>query len=469
MPPKNNSNPSFRDLRDTLDMAKDQLATKEELVGTYLSSTLGVDIKDIEKLHEDYTAIDIQAIEDDETINQLYERIRKGPETDDGLNNLETDREESRISLKKQLITTALKELEDMNTDREKLADLEEEYNNAVSGYADYISSEQYDRDIEARIEEMRNTVVTIQETIATTSLADEKYVFKKKLAAYNRDILISTQRYTLEYLYERVDDPDSGEAEKSRIVESFFNKRRSAYVMKRYRAKCGQFGMPAESMYMMMNLEEKFLEPEFHVYNNFYLFFVISKIAYVDANAIKEVKQPMQNINNLIYNRFPTEAGKEAFLDSVRGFLQRFAEYRVEFSEKNITHPQHPVRIEKDEDRRLQKKGRLIEAIKREDPNLDKSKNLIKLEIDELEYLLSEIRKAKIEQKAPKTCVEAISEQLSQQATLSSIAQGKLNMAALHADDDSEVVVVGRGNTTPIVHRAATPEEVKALESESE
>lgn len=460
MPPKKNNSPTFRDLRDTLDMAREQLQTKEDVVKSYLSSTLGVDIADIEKLYGKYTIDEINLITEDEKIEEIYESIKK-ENTDDALKNLETDREESRIELKKQLITEALKEYEEILSDRSRLDDIEQEYTDALEEHAAYISSEQYDADIESRIESMRGDVVALQEKIVNSVSESEQYNDKKKLKKYNRDIQVATQRYTLEYLYERVDDPENGEAEKARIVENFFNKQRSAYIMKRYRAKCGQFGMPADAIYSMMHLEEKFLEPEFHVYNNFYLFFVINKIAYADVDEITEVKQPMQNITNLVYNKFPVEKGREAFLDSVRGFLQRFADYRVMFSEKNITHPQHPVRIEKDEDRRLKKKARLLSEITKEDPNLAKSKNLDKLGIDELEYMLAEIKKAKAD---PSSIV--VETEAEESVTSSSIAQVKVRRVVQVEDQINLSDSVARGGTTPIIYREATPEEVSELES---
>ena len=62
----------------------------------------------------------------------------------------------------------------------------------------------------------------------------------------------------------------------------------------------------------------------------------------------------------NLVYNRFYSEDVREIFLSTIRTFLDQFEDVREIFDEKNILHPNHPYRIQKEKEREANLRAKL-------------------------------------------------------------------------------------------------------------
>lgn len=397
MPPKNKERWSFRDVKDVLEMAKEQLKTKEDVIKDVLAAK-DIDIKNVEKLYEQYPDDTFDGITDDNLIADAFNLIA-GDTTESYLSDYEGDREESRYMLMKALIIDVLKEWREILADRNKIASIDTEFNDMVKEQEEYVTSERFDQDKEKRVDDLKDKIAECQAHMIGDAAAD--YLPKKEKAKYEREAKVITQRYSLEYLYARLDDPKTGESEVHRLMNSFFDNSRSRYIMKRYHSHMEQLRLPADAINKFINIEERFLEPEFHVYNNFYLFFIATCVAYSDVNVPREIKQPLQNLTSLVYNKFSSDKAKEVFMDSIRGFLQRFADYRDVFSEKNITNPHHPHRIEKEAERKATYKNRLLHMITTTEPSLANIDGLDKKSIEELESILQAATEAKIEGKA--------------------------------------------------------------------
>lgn len=366
-----NGTESFSDVRELLGVAKDQLQVKEDMTKEWLTER-DINVESMKALYNligpDYT------VTDDNEIRRHFQMI-SGEKTASFLDEYETDPEESRYSLMKCMIQDVFHEWKDLQDDVKTITDIEKDYEKEVSTYSDYLSSEEYDKD-------QRSKIKTLSELLSGEA---GKKLSSSEVRGVKREILVLTQRYSLEYLYERLNDSKIGQKEVRNIAESYFDRNKSAYIMKRFHDRCAQMGLSPDVPQHLLNLEEGFLEPEFHVFNNLYLFFIMRIIAYGDVTVSRELKQPVRCMLNLVYHKFYADEPRETFLNSMRGFLRRFEEYREVFNEKNILHPGHPHRIKRDAEMAAMKKAEIALAIGKEFPEVEVSSKMSYQEVSEL------------------------------------------------------------------------------------
>ena len=233
---------------------------------------------------------------------------------------------------RKEYVDYAIKSIKDLISTDNDLEKLTEEANGEIKSYADYICSEAYDKHRMNNIEMWK------------TMLAREKNPMKAR--KLTKAIYIAENRYTLAFMFERLNNPATHEKEKRALVESFFSDSRSNYTLHKFGDKCKQFGFSRDLYKYLLDLEERYLEEKYHVFNNFFLFSAIRFIGHCVDDEINEAKEIVQCMLNLVYSRFYSEDVKETFLNAIRAFLDNFEDDREAFNEKNILHPGHPYRI---------------------------------------------------------------------------------------------------------------------------
>lgn len=301
--------------------AKESAKMQRDLITDDLES-MGIKVDILEELVKNQSG-DFELT--DEAVSEYLEKITTS----------DADVEEGK---EKEFVQYAIDSIKDLIDTDEDLADLEDEADGEIKSYTDYICSEEYDNH--------RKNNIKIWKTML------EREENPAKARKLRKAIYIAENRYTLEFMFERLDNVETHTKEKSAMVESFFNNSRSNYVLTKFGAKCEQFGFSKDLYKYLLDLEERYLEEKYHVYNNFFLFTAIRFIGHCGTEEINEAKEIVQCMLNLVYNRFYSDDVKGIFLTTIRTFLDQFEDVRDTFNEKNILHPNHPYRIQKEKER---------------------------------------------------------------------------------------------------------------------
>lgn len=233
----------------------------------------------------------------------------------------------------------ALKNINGVIESEKEVEDLKADADNVVKEYASYLTSDKYYEENMKRIAKLKEDLEKEQDP-----------TMKKKIQGM---IEALENRYTLQFMFKRLNE--MGDKEVERLVTIFFDDNRSRYVMTRYKNKAKALGYNPDIYKYFLNMEEKYLEEKYHVFDNLFLFVVINFIAYIDTYNTRDKMYGQAIINsmaNTVYEKFPNEKTKKDFLNIMRQVLDFFEDYREEFNEKNYLHPKHPRRIEKDKKR---------------------------------------------------------------------------------------------------------------------
>ena len=89
--------------------------------------------------------------------------------------------------------------------------------------------------------------------------------------------------------------------------------------------------------------------------------------IGHVDtAENAEQIRIIIRNLHKLFYNKFSSDAAREEFLNTVRGFLDKFIEagYTDKFVKENITWEEHPNRKKKDAEREKKAREQIYDQI---------------------------------------------------------------------------------------------------------
>lgn len=363
---RKNKEVSMSEVKEFLDMAKDQLVVKEDITREWFSER-DINMDALDSMYEKYEG---EYTEESDAVIIAHFRLLSGEKTESFLKEYEHDREESRVHLMKEMIREMFAEKKDLLEDRKTIEDIERDVNVEVQKFSEYASSVEYDKDQESLLQRLTELLNSMGDDGASHS-------DKKKLS---REIEVIKQRYSLEYVYARLLDPATHDNEVDAIVKCFFDRNRSGYVMSRFRSRCEQMHLSDSIQRHLLNIEENFLEEKFHVFNNLYLFYIMRYVGHGDPSASREVKQPIRCMINLVYHKFYSDEVRETFLSSMRGFLSHFEKYRELFEQKNILHPKHPHRVAKDAEMAAMRKMELGRAITTEFDHLHQRNMLMAL-----------------------------------------------------------------------------------------
>ena len=282
----------------------------------------------------------------DEKVEEYYEKIKL--EGADEI--IESFQDESGNSGKRAWIEYGIASVESMISSEEDLEELEDEANGEIKSYTDYICSEAYDKHRMQNIEMWKSMI--------------ERETNPAKIAKLKKSIYIVENRYTLAFMFERLHNEKTASKEHQAMLDSFFNNARSNYMMEKFADKCEQFGFSQDLYRYLLDIEERYLEEKYHVFNNFFLFSAMRFIGHCGSEEINMAKEVVQCMLNLIYNRFYSEEVKETFLNTIRSFLDEFMDDTEIFNEKNILHPGHPYRIQKKKEKDAALRARIYEQL---------------------------------------------------------------------------------------------------------
>ena len=115
------------------------------------------------------------------------------------------------------------------------------------------------------------------------------------------------------------------GKKEIDSIKVAYFDKSKGSYIIDKYKAKIKHFGFEEKLFHYFFNIEENFLEEEYHVYNNLFLFIYMRMVAYSDPYDKTEkmyIQSLTSNLANLIYHRFDSTENEKNFLEIIKRVL---------------------------------------------------------------------------------------------------------------------------------------------------
>lgn len=351
-----------------LNEAKESAKMQRELIESDLES-YGVDSAVLEELvkshEEDFTLTD-------EKVEEYYEAVKLDT-ADYAIEGFDVEDTTDTLAKKRAWIEYAIKSINDMISSEKDLKGLEEEANGTIKSYTDYICSEEYDKHRMNNIEMWKSMV--------------ERETNPVKISKLEKSIYIVENRFTLAFMFERLHNEKTAAKEHQSMIESFFNNGRSNYMMEKFAAKCEQFGFSRDLYKYLLDIEERYLEEKYHVFNNFFLFTSMRFIGHCGGDEINMAKEVVQCMLNLVYNRFYSEEVKDTFLNTIRSFLDEFMDDSELFNEKNILHPGHPYRIAKKKEKDAALRQRIYDAMSEKGyVNLEEDKeSLDAMEINEL------------------------------------------------------------------------------------
>lgn len=233
----------------------------------------------------------------------------------------------------------------------QEMKKLRNDSSDILNEYFTYLSSKEAQQQRMKRLKRMK-------EAAEKESNEVEKKKIMKMISAMEAS-------YDLSFLFTRFEK--LGKKEISSIKEAYFDKNKGSYIIDKYKTKIKNFGFEPKLYHYFFNIEENFLEEEYHIYNNLFLFIYMRMVAYNDPYDKTEkmyIQSLTSNLANLIYHRFDSTENEKNFLEIIKKVLNHFEEYRDYFKEYNTTQPTHPARIEAMRKHETKRKEMLIEKM---------------------------------------------------------------------------------------------------------
>lgn len=233
---------------------------------------------------------------------------------------------------------------------REKITEIEVECQNFVSEYRKYLQSDEYREERQKVKEELKEKIAAEPDAYKKSKLEEQLYIME------------STDN--LSFIFE---DFNKDKDQIKHFTDIFFDDKKSSYIIERLNGKLKRFNLPAGFYKEFLYLEERYLDEMYHPFNNTFVFYVVRFIAFSDPSSKKDqvfIHSILTNLTNLFYNTFENDDRREEFLKIVRAFLFMFMEHYEEFVKENITHPKHPVRLEREKEQEALIRAKMIERI---------------------------------------------------------------------------------------------------------
>lgn len=234
---------------------------------------------------------------------------------------------------------SAMDNVKELESNRDKV---NKEIEEVTDNWFEYANSVKYKEKTQAKIDELRGKLE--EETNET-----EKRRITKMLNTLE-------DRNSLTFLFNRIEK--NPESEIKSIKEAFFDSRKSALVVKKFKSKLPRFNLNENIYKMFFNLEENFLPEEYHDLNNAFLFHIMRYVSHCDPydkyDSMK-VSAILLKLYTLVYHKFGDTESEQEFVDIIKRFDDYLIPYKSEFTEKNVLSPNHPARKKHDEQRRRQ------------------------------------------------------------------------------------------------------------------
>lgn len=311
-----------------IDEAKQTAKMQEDLI---MDDLTGYGI-DPEKVRNLVVSEELESELTDEKVAEIFDTIG----FEDSSINMEffAKEEDSEQDTKRRCVEYAIASINDVITSKENLESLQAEANEEIKSYTDYICSAKFDEHRVKNIETWKSML--------------ERETNPGRMHRLKKAIYILENRYTLEFMFERLHDEKTAKKEHRVLVENFFSNERSNYMMEKFAVKCKQFNFTGNLYRYLLDIEERYLEEKYHVFNNFFLFTAMRFIGHCDESEIDMAKEVIQCMLNLVYNRFYSDEVRDTFLNTIRSFLDEFMDEKEIFEKDNILQPNHPYRIRK-------------------------------------------------------------------------------------------------------------------------
>ena len=386
----------FKNLNGMVKQMEEQIKLVEELVDNTITELYGLNIG-VKNIIKNLSNFSIEHMEEHELIRKLHDGGCDDSIIDDlrNMNNMVDEGEEPKpfVEYLRSIFKDIRESIDNLNTlysDRDKI---NYQISEASDNYFNFINSDEYQEKKNKKIAEIK------------AKAESETDIIKKKKLLYNIEKLEKSEN--LEFLFERIEK--LGEKEVANIVDIFFNKKRSELVMEKFVARLPKFGYNSDIYKYFFNFEEKFLPEEYHELNNIFLFVVMRYISFGDINSDKDsayVSSILLKMYNLLYHKFSSQEKEDEFINVIKRMDNYFLPYTDKFKEKNITSPNHPERIARDEAYEEKVRVMLIAALENEGIKVDKP-----METEEMRKLLKDVmdKKQKGEEINPEDYTEMI------------------------------------------------------------
>ena len=221
-------------------------------------------------------------------------------------------------------LVTIKKEINTYEGIKKGLDDTTAEYHEAITAENKYYDSPEYK---ESQLEKLKQ----LNTELSTTNDPARKAQIENVLATYNA-------LEALKFFFCEFDNDDKRGA----LVRGFMDSKRGQYVLDRYGKRCGAFGVQFEMYNNLLHIECKFLPEKYHVYNNFFIYIIISMIAYgkpYNELYTMTVKKMILNCNKLMFNGFGNSDSRDGFISVICKSLDEFEHYRDEFDAGNTSY----------------------------------------------------------------------------------------------------------------------------------
>lgn len=303
-------------------------ATEEAIHTICLDNYKEMISPEMEKKREDILETTKDKNEAEKKINELDVEVE---------HNFEEEYPKYRLEFMRKFLRELRKDQLDIKEGDRQVQEIEEEIHQLIDDDVMRKTSKEYSDHLDEKKQELEKELEMTK---------DEKE--KKRIIAQITEI----ENYKdFKFLFKRI--KKYGDKELESIKEGFFDNAKSSYTMNKFRTKLGQLKYDPKIYLSLLNLEEKYLDEKYHVFNNLFLFNVVRYVAYTDTNKKEDrqcVSALISNLLNLVYNKFSSDVVRAGFIHMICDCLDQFEKYRDYFDKENILHPNHPTRIARDE-----------------------------------------------------------------------------------------------------------------------
>lgn len=291
-------------------MGEDTIRTAYNLKPDVLIAVIPLTDEDIEKMS-------------DEEISEFVSQYILNPNESTSDNLQEMMKEIKKTSMS---IFSAKAEAEEIRKESETI----------LNDYFNYLSS--------PKIQEHRlKRLAVMKEEAEKTNDADKKREMLRMINTMEAS-------YTLSFLFTRFDT--LGKKEVKSIMDSFFDEQKGKNIIERYKKRISKFGFATDLYKYFFNIEENFLGEEYFPFNNLFLFIFMRTVVHSDPYSKTDkmyIQSLVSSLANLIYHKFDSTTNEQNFIAIVKKVVDNFVEYKDYFVKNNTTAPNHPKRIEAD------------------------------------------------------------------------------------------------------------------------
>ena len=332
----------------------DDVETSEEVTSNNSKPTNSEWIRSL--CYDVYTSSDGQfgelALEENLPEGESYE-----PEVLD--EHFEKEYEKIKSDLVRSILLRVKTDIDSYEESKKNIEELKSEAGGISQEYSKYMCSHEFEEKKNSQIKELEER---LSEEMKKENITEADMVANKKMKKKLDEMkAIQSSSFILNRLR------SLGEKEVKNIVKNYFDDKRSSYIIEKFIGKIERTGFDKRIYRFFFNIEEKYLDDEYHVFNNLFLFIVMRFVAYSDVEnetGRSYVRSIVSSLAKLIYEKY-NEEQKEKFLTIVKETLDFFEDYRDKFDKDNILHPNHPRRIEHDKEKEKETRDMIYSVLK--------------------------------------------------------------------------------------------------------